>query len=189
MSCPEKGGPLKRLRARSTRAGSAAKQWQGRDTRSSVGRDTVPMHLARSPKKIGSLSKRQRPMPRNRGLRTTDLSNCLKKSACSVRFNFSIRFCYLFHTLSFSEPEGHGIQPPQEDSVFIFDVSGKLHLSFFLLYNPRSLFFSVSTNLGGKKSFNDRTSKLADRKIYLFCQVVFISLYPTDEDLHKTYLD
>ena len=102
ISCPEKGGPLKRLRARSTRAGSAAKQWQGRDTRSSVGRDTVPMHLARSPEKIGSLSKRQRPMPRNRGLRTTDLSNCLKKSACSVRFNFSIRFCYLFHTLSFS---------------------------------------------------------------------------------------
>ena len=122
ISCPEKGGPLKRLRARSTRAGSAAKQWQGRDTRSSVGRDTVPMHLARSPKKIGSLSKRQRPMQGKRGLRTTDLSNCLKNLLVAYALTFQFVFV-TFSTRSVSQNRKGMAFSPRRKTPFSFLMS------------------------------------------------------------------
>ena len=46
--------------------------------------------------------------------------------------------------------EGHGVQPPQGDSVFIF-----LWLCYnaFIFFILRSFLFSVLSNLGGEKTF------------------------------------
>ena len=71
---------------------------------------------------------------------TAKFATQLTKSPCSPEVTFP----------SFS-PEGHGVQPPQGDSVFSYYDCVTIPLIFFML---QSFLFSVLTYLGGKKTFS-----------------------------------